>query len=388
MDKNMKIFCMVVAAIPFCAGLATDMGSFTIGVLTVATYCVMKVIMKAIQKGQDKTENKSGNASYVYQRYENSAVIGGTNLDRFFVECVLSDCNDFTKQKNIEKAKLLADKYNLTYSGDIENLYKRGEIAHKKVSDTIHSDKIAKLQANEKIEFSKLSRYSECKGKEKRITMLTDEIKCLRVEAKSLKSDSDFILRMGQQKETDWAVMGGIASGIAGAGAGIATALNVQAENAQIRAKNEAYKRSVMPAHTAMWSASHDKDKAADNLQKELDEVQEKLIAGMGTDDVFSLLKIAEPKVIVSETGAFKVLATVEPKQKLYVFEDVPAIVDGTILAHVFDGEKEIGTAKMVLPIRGVSTKTKIKGMSLSGATLGTEYTVSFTGYNLWMMEK
>ena len=36
--------------------------------------------------------------------------IGGTPLDRFFVECVLAEYNDFSVKKNAEKAKLLAEK--------------------------------------------------------------------------------------------------------------------------------------------------------------------------------------------------------------------------------------------------------------------------------------
>lgn len=42
-----------------------------------------------------------------------------------------------------------------------------------------------------------------------------------------------------QEKEKDWAVLGGLASDLAGGGAGIATAVNTQLENQQIRDRNE-----------------------------------------------------------------------------------------------------------------------------------------------------
>lgn len=42
----------------------------------------------------------------------------------------------------------------------------------------------------------------------------------------------------GHEKEKDWAISGGLASGIGGAGAGIASALNTQIENAEIRRRN------------------------------------------------------------------------------------------------------------------------------------------------------
>ena len=43
--------------------------------------------------------------------------VGGTLRDRFFIECVLSECDDFTKERNIRKAQMFADKYGVSYSG-------------------------------------------------------------------------------------------------------------------------------------------------------------------------------------------------------------------------------------------------------------------------------
>ena len=101
------------------------------------------VIKENAQKKADDAENKSGSADYVFKRNEDPNVIGGTSLDRFFVECVLSNCNDFTQEKNIAKAKLLAEKYNLNYSSGIENLYKEAFSAHEKVSGKILENKLA-----------------------------------------------------------------------------------------------------------------------------------------------------------------------------------------------------------------------------------------------------
>ena len=48
--------------------------------------------------------------------------IGGTELDRFYIECVLARCTDFTLPKNKEKAILLAQKYGIAYPDGIEAL--------------------------------------------------------------------------------------------------------------------------------------------------------------------------------------------------------------------------------------------------------------------------
>lgn len=43
------------------------------------------------------------------ERQKKAEVIGATALDRFFVECALAEANDFSKPKNVQRAKLLAD---------------------------------------------------------------------------------------------------------------------------------------------------------------------------------------------------------------------------------------------------------------------------------------
>lgn len=336
----------------------------------------------------DKEENKSGSSDYVFKRNENARVIGGTNLDRFFIECVLSNCNDFTLEKNVAKAKLFADKYNLSYTSGIESLYESAMKAHEKIRGNIYNSKLNKQREDEQVEQSLLTRYAEYYGRDKKKAMLTDRMLALKKEAKDLDSMATMILQSSQQKESDWATWGGIASGLAGAGAGVSTAMDIQAKNAQIRAQNEANKNAVMPACVAGACSASKKRSDAGSIQKQIDELGEKLLSTASTTEVMDQLEIMNPKVEISETGAYRVMATVKVKHKLFIFDDVPATADGTIEAHVFDGNHEIGTAKMVLPESGVYDAVKIVGLGLSGAVPDKTYNVTFTGYKLWLMEK
>lgn len=108
----------------------------------------------------------------------------------------------------------------------------------------------------------------------------------------------------------------------------------------------------------------------------------------MSSADVMNLLEVIEPTVTITKTGAYKVKATVKAKEDLFIYGDVPAVADGIIEAHIFDGTREIGTAKMVLPINGVGNTAKIVGIGLEGAEYGKTYTVTFTDYKMWLMEK
>lgn len=332
--------------------------------------------------------NKSGSEHYLYAREEEAGVIGGTNLDRFLIECVLSECDDFSKEKNIERAKLLAQKYNLSIPNGVEQLYNSALEAHTPLARSAENERIAIKQREESAEYDQLIRYSNFYGKDKKIAMLTDRMKELREAADVLdKGLLAMVQSTYQEKEKDWAILGGLASGLAGTGAGIATALDIQAQNAQIRAQNEANRRAAMPAYMAITENSLQNKANARAIEKEIESTKNKLVSDMPDDQVMELLDITNTTVDVSETGAFVVTATIKPKRELLIYEDVEAVADGTIFANVYDGSVHIGTAMMVLPVDGVSHPVGIKGMELSGAKLGKKYTVTYTPCRLWLME-
>lgn len=331
------------------------------------------------KKANDKAESRGTKVAYT---------IGETNLDKFFVECVLSGCNVFTTEKNVARAKLLADKYKLLYPKGVEELYERGKKGHARVSQIIVDDKRAQKRAFERKEYARLNKYAEQYGKDKKIAMLTDRKNELLQNAYKLDQDASLMLKSTQQREKDWAFWGGIASGIAGDGAGVATALDMQAQNAQIRAQNEENMRAAIPAYMAISKSASENRSNAEVIQKQIDLMQEKLIADISADDVLQKLEVVNATIDVSETGAFRVTATIKAKENLRIYGDVNAVADGTLIAHVSDETGEIGTAKMVFPVDGLYDKIGVEGMGLTGAQIGKKYDVKFTAHNLWLMEK
>ena len=314
--------------------------------------------------------------------------IGGNKLDRFFVECVLASCNDFTMDKNIEKAKLLANKYSLSYPEGVQALYEQGLKAHEALSQQMLSDRLLALQKTEREEYYKLNRYSSLFGRDKRIAMLTDRMNELRKLSSDMQKNSDLLMRATIQKESDWAVWGGIADGLAGPGAGVATALDIQRKNSAIRRQNQANLQAAIPAYMSISNSISNNIANADRIEKEIQTVKEKLLSDVPASEVFEKLTITNPLVEVSESGAFRVSATVSVKEELHIFDDVPAIADGTIVAHVFEDEQEVGTANLVLPVNGVSDKTGLVGMGLSGAHQDKKQTLTFSAGRMWLMER
>lgn len=141
---------------------------------------------------------------------------------------------------DIQKVTLIAQKHKMQYS-DVSILFYEAKASLDK--DTANK-KEAALNAKkdeERSEYNELNKYSGLNGRDKRIAILSAERADALERAKTLRAGAQAIMSASQQKEHDWAIHGGIASGIAGPAAGLAAAADIQAKNAQIRAQNAIY---------------------------------------------------------------------------------------------------------------------------------------------------
>lgn len=314
--------------------------------------------------------------------------IGGTELDRFYVECVLARCTDFSLPKNAEKAKLLAQKYRQYPPCTTEELFLEAREKHGTIANDLQKERLAKLREQENRAYRESIQYAGYQGKEKMRIMLTHSIQEHRRKIDQIvnKAASE---TPTLEKEHNWGVWGGIADGLAGPAAGVSTALNVQSQNAQIRERNNARLNATLGLYTLAVMDAGQIKREADYEQKVRDNLPEKLLDDK-TDpkDIFKLMQIIDSNVEVSETGAFRVTASIHSKGTPKIYGDVSARIDGTILAHVYEDDRLVGTAKMVLPKLGITNKWEpIMGICLNGADPRKKQTVQFEAGNLWMIE-
>ena len=317
-----------------------------------------------------------------------SEIIGATTLDRFLVECVLSDACIFHLEKNKQRAQLLADKYNLDYSNGIEQLFRQALEAHKAVSQRLAADKLQAKRCEERKLYEELNRYSNFVGKDKRIAMLSDRAAELRNKAENQKKSAKAIISSGQQKERDWAIWGGIADGIAGFGAGVATAIDIQMENNQIREENKQRMKAALPAYLSITDSASNNIRNANCIMEEIESFKLKLISNISKESLMENITFSNTDIMISEIGSALICTVASLKPDFVIFDDVPAIVDGTILAEIYDGERLCGTAQLVLPVYGLGQNITLNGICLECCNPNTKYTVKFVAKNLWAMEK
>lgn len=80
------------------------------------------------------------------------------------------------------------------------------------------------------------------------------------------------------EKEKNWATHGGIASGLAGPGAGIATALNTMQENEKIRERNALQREAVSAVNTYFQAHANSVWDQISGVRKELDVLPDKIV--------------------------------------------------------------------------------------------------------------
>ena len=307
----------------------------------------------------------------------------------------LKDYKPDLTEKEIQKATLIAQKLNLQFT-NISALYaeaqqRKGKIEQREMEESINSEK-----NEEQKRYNELIKYANYSGREKRIAMLADMQKKYAEAAKTLRDGASAVWSASQlkEKEGDWATMGGIASAIAGPAAGMATALDSQAktaqENAQIREQNRINHEAFAPVIAMSYKEAAQNERMAKSYAESLESAKTKLVANDSTEECFARLIFDGTTIDVSRTGTCTVMTSV-CASPFKIFDDVPAVIDGTIIAQIYDNNKLIGKAKMVLPIYGIQgkkNKVKLTGMALFCGSAGTSYRIEFVPEKLWAMEQ
>lgn len=308
----------------------------------------------------------------------------------FYKECLKQNIYQVESHVEIEKAKLIAKKMGFNHVSDIIAFYAECERLHNGGHED--NDSLARAKREESKKYKNYTKYAEfTAGREKRINMLADELKAALNEKEAALSKTNSARNFGKEKEKDWGWRAGLASAVGGTGAAVATVMDVEAENAQIRAKNQepnAIRTLLVNQADAEWSEAIHK---VERLQNQLDDAQIKLVYEADKTEVMKHIQFSNIQTKVSDTGAIEIEATAKLRHALKIFDGLAAVVDGTVIAEIYDNNVRVGEAKLVLPALGLkhSTEKTIKGICLSGGKKekANKYRVSFKPYHLWEME-
>lgn len=308
----------------------------------------------------------------------------------FYEKCKKYNITSIDTADELKKATAIAESLNCPpeamadLSGYLESI-KREKRAK---GDAAHQAVVNEEMQKERALHAQLTRYAGYIGKDKRIAMLEAERLMYIQKAAEKGNFAKNAATFGQQKEIDWATRGGIASGLAGGAAGLAAAMDAQAKNEQIRANNDAVRKTMAPLMMKAMSDQRYAEEAAERMTGHIEETKTKIVNKTSKEDVLKKLSFTTPQITVSSTGAISIKVSAFASKPVLILDSENGVIDGTVLANFYDGQNLVGNAELVLPLWGIDHRAKeLEGICLSGGQRDVQYRVEYSAKHLWEME-
>ena len=256
------------------------------------------------------------------------------NLRNFYQMCKKAGITAIQSEADLQKAAQIAGTMQLG-DVDVKALYLKAASLNWQENQETERKKqqelelaLNKIRADERAKCEEIEKYAGYSGREKRLAILRDQYKKASSNA-YLMSQAPSVLTtpLVSTRDTDWAIHGGIANGLAGPGAGLATAMNIQRQNAENRARadaiNSAYVSSLVRSGALEKAAQAEKKykDEAEKLQAQIQEAETALIAEDSPQKCFERLRFDGVRVMVSETGTCSVMASAYLKDNFTIFD-------------------------------------------------------------------
>lgn len=185
-----------------------------------------------------------------------------------------------------------------------------------------------------------------------------------------------------QEKEKDWALLGGIANGIAGPGAGISTAFNAMQENERIREENAKRRQqgAVMKAYYINLAVRASQNRPSVLSMEQLNKKYEAIMS-WSPDTLFSFIKIIS-KGARRDDISDAVTVSIKWEQT-----NKSICIDGTLRAKIYayPENKCVGCAYLVFPKEGTAKFSgEISGVCAFPKIEARHYYAKIEPVDLW----
>lgn len=339
--------------------------------------------------------------------------------EEFYDECKDANITSLESEYSIAKARKIAENlldWYITPENGREYLKThnlRRYLAEGKVlSEKTESGKIAAEKQprdaqptrKESVFIQRAKELSLLSGNKKRVKMLKNLLGDYDDNIKRIKDGEEALKQLGmiyaaqQKKESSWAIMGGIADGIAGPAAGLAAAADTMARNAKVREHNAAVRKASMDIMSGVPNLVADRyqlEKEREQLRIAWISAENKVaLSNPKASEIWKNVSVGSASVEKNTSG---VLAVSLPIKFVKPFTlDVPKgtamVIDGTIKGQVLLEDKLMGEVLFPLPLQGIpSNMTEeivLDGMCERSVQFDGEYTVNiYNSQELWVME-
>lgn len=395
-------------------GLAVTLGDMMVGTAIAFVGLIITVSCFLLMTKHSKKEWKYIEEEKAERvRLEQLSWADGTwemPLDKFEQECDTHKISSIANEANYQKAKLIAE--SLMDSVGIPKEHQAQYVTKERLSQYLAEinrkkqtaaqlemeQKIAALRIEEAEMEKEFKRYADCAGREKSTCYCNEQIaynehiiaQCDAEISRICGNAADIHIK-GTQKEHSWAILGGIANGIAGGAAGLAVAIDIEQQNQAKRQHNAQLTSDVLTLvelQTKNFRARKaSAQKSIEWWWQELESSKFMLIDDSNGTDLLSKLHLNVLSVENSLTGAVKIQIEVNATPDLLIYDNVPAVVDGSITVLLKIGEKVVGTTVASLGYEGAYKRHNIDCICTNISEQAENYRIEFAPHHLWLVE-
>lgn len=353
---------------------------------TVAVFCCIVALIGAIARKGLKTAL----AEQAEKDKNNFHIL-------LYKECVKNNVTKINSKADKQRAVLIANKMKIIEVDEstVSDYFLRGEEVVKKEEA---EKELAKINANREKEQKEIeeinNKFRNLCGRDKRITIINDRLKELRKAEKAMDTVAGIMISSAyQEKENDWATLGGIASAIGGTGAGISVASQAQQENMQIRERNAANQAAVKKQVLSIYNNQLPVSQKIKLLEDALHHASLALLDENYSDETLFSNLIVEHTSTVNNEGVVSISANICLEKEMIIFEDVPATIDGTLTVDVYFENTKIGSTLMILPMEGInssdtSLQIDCKALIPLKYASNQQVKIKISSNHLWVMEQ
>lgn len=260
------------------------------------------------------------------------------------------------------------------------------------------SDRLEALREQEEELLEEYTYYADCTEQDKLIQICQDKIyeyeeiisQCEKDET-SVRNGGEATYLLSYQKESSWAVHGGIASGIAGGAAGIAAAVDTERRNQQKRQQNANLASSIAALNVMqldkIWERQRNAERELNRWKMKLEEAKVLLSEKLNQKDLLAMLHPSVASYEVTETGAVKIKVEMHSTPNLIIYDEITAVVDGSIKVLLKADDKVVGSAVCVLPYGGMTRNASVDCICCNPKKKAKQYKFDFAPHNLWAIE-
>lgn len=288
---------------------------------------------------------------------------------------------------------------NIDSSLNLKKLFEQGKKCYNEKDRPTKKEILLKSIADEELYKSERDK-TKFIGKDKYF----NKIDLIIQEKNAMKELMDFDYQAGKLAtktkavKSDEYILGGLANGIAGGAAGLATVNDIRQKNAAA----EIYAQKTVSQGYKLMNDSREKKQLLNNdiyeLERRKSEIDEKLCDINHREKYFEYLDCRVTDYKVEINGNLTINVEVGFKKEP-VIKDIPIVIDGSLLINIKHNNKIVGNAYLNAPGFNVTSirkigfnyeqKYSIIGLSMDGEfDENIDYEFEIKPINIWMIEK